>query len=588
MNTLFIITTEHSSLLYSIFYLAAFLVSASIFIFQGFRNNYPTRTWLAIALFGIMCFIIGNKAITVNPALWRQFFHGQALPETGRSVLGGMLGLIAGLLIAQRWLKFNRPVMDHLAYALPAGIAITRLGCLFGGCCFGTPTNLPWAVQYGASSQAFHAHTELQQISATDVLSLPVHPTQLYDMLFCLVILLLVFLTRNRWKMSGSRFLFSILCYACFRFVEEFFREPALSGSLGETILGIKITQWMIIGAAGIVAFVLTCRELKSRSPSLPVRNSNSISPHREFLLFVTVPLFLVLTSGWLEPFEKLTLWFFMIPLILGYLHGLYHRMIIPELRWEAPLIILLAIVTMSQDMVDKEAKPVTPKYKGWFSVGAFGSLGSYPERHFDCNGNVTETIHRDYSTWGVGMAYHRKPQINHHMMVGVNAYSAIDRSDDPDETDYHSPAFNAFVSYDTRYVGANLGVNYFFDEYNIGKTTPAIALWAGAKDIFFGEFRLLTDYYLIGRPGFFQLGGGSGFGQVDKNIGRAGLCLEFDTPLFGESNVYVSGVYLAGDILINKKGTLKATLFIGRYVGGSLGFQVHLGKDRWNAKVNK
>ncbi|HNS47238.1 MAG TPA: hypothetical protein PKH94_08375, partial [Bacteroidales bacterium] len=114
MPALIIIAPSHGSELYILFYVAAFLVATGILLFQGIRNRYPVRTWLLITLFGILCFIIGNKAITIAPLEWIQLFKSHSLPDSGRSILGGIVGLTAGLMIAQRWLKFNRPVVDHL------------------------------------------------------------------------------------------------------------------------------------------------------------------------------------------------------------------------------------------------------------------------------------------------------------------------------------------------------------------------------------------------------------------------------------------------------------------------------------------
>jgi hypothetical protein len=54
---------------------------------------------------------------------------------------------------------------------------------------------------------------------------------------------------------------------------------------------------------------------------------------------------------------------------------------------------------------------------------------------------------------------------------------------------------------------------------------------------------------------------------------------------LFGDEP-YVLGGYFAGDILIKDKFTLKPSLFVGREFGGSIGLQMHLGKDKWKSKA--
>ncbi len=568
------------------FYVAAFLVATCILIFSGIRNHYPVRTWLLIILFGILCFIIGNKAITMSIPEWGQLFRGHSPSDSGRSMLGGILGLTAGILIARRWLKFNRPVLDHLAYALPAGIAVTRLGCLFSGCCSGTPTGLPWGIQYGPSSHVFHTQVTHQLIPATSVLSLPVHPTQVYDILFCCVILLVIYLTRNTWRNTGSRFLFVIICYASFRFVEQFFRESIRPGLPDESFLEIKIIQWLLLTAVCILVVLLIARERQGKASCSACKDAKIQGLYREYILFAMIPLFIMATGNWLDPFEKLTLWLFTIPLLTVYLRHVYSSLTVPALRWKIPLIFLVVLMTMSQDTINQNTQTQKPGYKGWWSAGAFGSLGQYEDRYYNCDGDITKRYDRNYSTWGAGAAYHYKPIEDHHLTAGFNVFSATDRTDDQDETDYHSPALNAYISYDLRYAGATLGMNVFFDPYSINDITPMFSLWAGKKDVLFGEFGVMTDYSQMGEPGFFSFGLGSGLGKVDRSLIRADLCVEWDVGLFGESNnSYILGLNLAGNAWINDRLTLKGSVFLGKNIGGSFGFNVHMGEDRWKAR---
>ncbi|HAQ21478.1 MAG TPA: hypothetical protein DCR40_19940 [Prolixibacteraceae bacterium] len=583
MKHLFIITTTEHSFLYGLFYLAAFLISAGIFIFAGLRKKYPVSTWLLITLFGVLFFIIGNKLVTMNAASWQQLLKGNGLPETGRSVLGGILGLIAGLLIAKHWLKFDLPLLDNLAYALPIGLAITRLGCLFGGCCYGITTTLPWAVQYGNNFKVFQIQTANMQIPDTSALSLPMHPTQIYDLLFCLIICLLVYLTRKTWKASGSRFLFAILCYAGFRFVNEFFRESVMTGQLGETFLGIKFVQWMILAATSIIVIILVYRETRLRSESFQVEKKHQVNFNRELLLFLSVPLFLTLADNWLAPFEVLTLTFFTVLLLPLYFYHIYCQTIPPQLRRIFPLLLIFSLLTMSQVNVDKKEKLSAKEYKGWFSINTFGSVGSYPEKHFDCDGNVTEILKRNYSTLGAGISYHYKPTENRHLTISTNVYSNSDRSNEPNEFSYQSTAMNIMTSYSTLYAGGTLGFSFGAWEGETNGIIPAIGVWVGQKDDFFVEANLMTNYHLMGPPGGFQFGIGSGFGQVDHSVGRAGISY---IPGFLWDRSYVLGGYFEADILLKDKFSLKPSLFVGREFGGSIGLQMHLGKDRWTSKA--
>ena len=505
------------------------------------------------------------------------------MPETGRSVLGGILGLIAGLLIAKRWLKFDRPVLDNLAFALPIGILITRFGCLFGGCCYGTETNLPWALQYGNNFKIFQTQAAHLQIPASSALSLPIHPTQIYDMLFCLIICLLVYITRKTWKAAGSRFLFVVLCYTIFRFVNEFFRDSSMIGQLGETFWGIKMVQWMILVATAIIAFIIVYRETRLRTESLLVEKMHPIHFHREFLLFSFVPAFMVLTNNWLAPFEILTLTFFMIVLLSVYSYHIYCKIITPQLRWIYPLLLLFSLLTMSQMNIEKGDQISNKSNKGWFSINTFGSAGSYPDKHFDCEGNVTEILKRDYSTLGAGVSYHYKPTDSRHLTIGTNIYSNADRSDLPNEFSYQGTAMNIMASYNTLYAGGTLGLSFGAWEGVANEFVPGVGVWVGRKDYLFLETSIMSDYHLMGPPGGFKIGVGSGFGQVDNSVGRVGLSI---MPGLVFDPGYVLGGYFAGDILIKDKFTLKPSLFVGREFGGSIGLQMHLGKNRWKSNV--
>src|SRR4029450_6126480 len=67
---------------------------------------------------------------------------------------------------------------DTFALPLALALAVGRFGCFFNGCCFGQPSNLPWAVDFGDGIRR--------------------HPTQLYEVLFHLTMAgVLIFLMRH-------------------------------------------------------------------------------------------------------------------------------------------------------------------------------------------------------------------------------------------------------------------------------------------------------------------------------------------------------------------------------------------------------
>ena len=104
---------------------------------------------------------------------------------------GGMAGATAGMWMYSRWrtldlLKFG----DLCAPVWAAAYALGRLGCLAAGCCYGSPTSMPWGVSFPEGVEA-PAHVRL-------------HPAQVYASLWELGLMsLLLVLEKSKQKSLG-------------------------------------------------------------------------------------------------------------------------------------------------------------------------------------------------------------------------------------------------------------------------------------------------------------------------------------------------------------------------------------------------
>ncbi len=150
--------------------------------------------------------------------------------EGGMSFHGGLLGTIVAIWIFTRRYNIHiADVMDFAAPVVPIGLGAGRIGNFIGQELWGRPTDLPWAMVFPA-----------------DVLQLPRHPSQLYEMLLegvVLFIILFVWLSRRprpRWMICGS----FIFLYGVFRFLVEFAREP--DSHIGFDIIGV-ITRGQLL-----------------------------------------------------------------------------------------------------------------------------------------------------------------------------------------------------------------------------------------------------------------------------------------------------------------------------------------------------
>jgi prolipoprotein diacylglyceryltransferase len=183
-----------------------------------------------------------------------------ALPVSHvRFRLFGLLLFAAPLLFA--YARFSGHSLRRLAdlFALPVvlWLAILRIGCFLAGCCWGDPERLPegvdpaslsgvltwpwlsgdWvpAVSFPAGSYAFEQQLAMGLISPDAGASLPVHPTQLYEMLLLLALLAVLRRFRATPPPSGQLALAALGGYACLRFVLEFVRADSVTAWSGLT-----------------------------------------------------------------------------------------------------------------------------------------------------------------------------------------------------------------------------------------------------------------------------------------------------------------------------------------------------------------
>ncbi len=145
----------------------------------------------------------------------------------GRGAIGALLGAVLGswVFLKIRGAHFLS-YFDAAAPAVALGYAVYRVGCILNGCCFGTETDLPWAVTFGQNSEVFAAQVEAGLIAADAARTLPVHPTQLYHALLGIVAYLM--LLRMKAEVPGRRFAAALILYGVGRFVIEFFRGDAI------------------------------------------------------------------------------------------------------------------------------------------------------------------------------------------------------------------------------------------------------------------------------------------------------------------------------------------------------------------------
>ena len=146
----------------------------------------------------------------------------------GLWLIGGILGNLCFMPLYLYYKQIPiRASFDLLCLHIPLVQSISRLGCFFGGCCYGASSTLPWAYQ-------------------PIWLNYTVHPTQLYSSLLLLLIFFYIyFYVYPRVIVPGQITLVYLLLVSGERFFIDFFRDERkfLLGSLSF----FSINQWLCV-----------------------------------------------------------------------------------------------------------------------------------------------------------------------------------------------------------------------------------------------------------------------------------------------------------------------------------------------------
>ncbi len=250
------------------------------------RNITPDPQLITnAALYSLIAGVVGARLFYVVHH-FEQFQQGDLLSifaiwRGGLELLGGVILAITVIVLYLRYHKLPiRRYLDILAIGLMLALAFGRIGCFLNGCCFGKPSNVPWAVRFPYGSHAYRSQVKPdpdrnrseQQLKLPDEFfsyveenglwyprlkayesltreqkylvdkgpyrCLPVHPTQLYSSANAAVLCLILYLfwrraqnvsnfktTKRLFAAPGCTFGLMFVLYGIMRFFLEFPRD---------------------------------------------------------------------------------------------------------------------------------------------------------------------------------------------------------------------------------------------------------------------------------------------------------------------------------------------------------------------------
>ncbi len=207
--------------------------------------------------------LIGARFLYVV-SYWQRDFAGQPFSEVfaiwkgGLVFYGGLIGAtVAGIIAVRRRGLPIWKVADCLAPGIALGHVFGRFGCLFNGCCFGSPSTLPWAIQFPHDHTTYPAH---------------VHPAQVYESLMNLAFFAGLTWMHRRRRFDGQIFAVYLLGYAVIRSIAEAFRGDysVLSNPAAGVFTPGQVTSVFILAGGAILYGMLRNRPLTGSAGPKP------------------------------------------------------------------------------------------------------------------------------------------------------------------------------------------------------------------------------------------------------------------------------------------------------------------------------
>ena len=260
--------------LYEIFIVVGVIAAIVLFRILADRRNLPAKLQNLILIGAVVSFIVGYFFAVLFQAIYDIAERGAFIIDknTGATFYGGFIGgaacmlliyFIGGYLLCKKQnnehLRWFPSFVNIAAACVPLAHGFGRIGCLFGGCCYGMETDAWFGIP--------------MDIGTMDHVYVKVVPTQLFEAIFLFA--LAAFLIWRNWKGKGFCLPTYLIGYGVWRFLIEYLRDD----DRGQTFLSfltpsqLTAVVLVLIGCALIAAyFIIVHKKGKAIfEPPLPV-----------------------------------------------------------------------------------------------------------------------------------------------------------------------------------------------------------------------------------------------------------------------------------------------------------------------------
>ena len=191
---------------------------------HGDALDIENRWWIiAAAAVGA---VVGSKVLFwfEDPRLTLQHAADPTFLLSGKTIVGALIGGLFAVESAKKFLGIAFRTGDPFALPLCVGIAIGRVGCFLTGTddhTAGIGTALPWGIDFGDGVRR--------------------HPTQLYEILFVLVLAAFLWRRMNKLHQQGDIFRIFMVGYFSLRLLCDFLKPEI------HVLAGLSSIQWACV-----------------------------------------------------------------------------------------------------------------------------------------------------------------------------------------------------------------------------------------------------------------------------------------------------------------------------------------------------
>ena len=254
--------------------IAVGLCLALVFAFRhSIEFGVDPDSMVDVILIGVVLGIISARAyyVAMAPFKYESIWEMIAIRDGGLAIYGGIIGgfLFGGLACKWRGVPVL-PMFDLTAMGFLLGQGCGRWGNFFNQEAFGCNTTLPWGM-YSETTRAYLMSSTVTVPKGVVIdPNLPVHPTFLYESIWCFVGFFLLFRYIKKRKFNGDITLRYLVWYGAGRFWIEGLRTDSL---MLVPSIGLRASQLVagIAVVAGIAAEVYFTRKCKGKPLLVPL-----------------------------------------------------------------------------------------------------------------------------------------------------------------------------------------------------------------------------------------------------------------------------------------------------------------------------